>query len=319
MVIPKQSVFLFVGNDKYLKEEALKKLISSLPGSARDLSDLITFYGGELDHQEVIDSLNTVPLLSDNRIIIIRDIDKISDELKASLIEYIKRPSRTAYLVLDSQDDSAIEDYAEASGHINIRQFGSPTGNSLASWIKDYLKSKGKSIEDDAVDILKELEGNDLSYLSLELDKLIAFSGDRKNIASQDVEEIIGKSLIKSVFDMADEIGRKNTAGAINIASSLISAGKKEYELIGILSWFLKRMLKARMMKDAGENNYSIASIVRVGRKFQDDFFRQLASFKQDKIRAGIEVLLQADLDIKRSRFDSGSILELTIIRLCLL
>ena len=319
MVTTEQSVFLFIGNDKYLKEDALKSLKSTLPEKFLHGSDQIIFYGGELDEREVFDHLNSIPLLSDKRLVVIRDVEKVSDEFKASLIKYIKKPSKSAYLILDAQNYSVLKDYDEVLNLINVRKLDPPAGGPLSSWVRDYARESGKTITDDAILILRELEGNDLSYLSQELDKLITFVGVRKEIKSDDVEEIIGRSSVTSAFDIADAIGRKDTAGAIRITSSLVMSGRKEYEIIGLLTWHLRRMLKAKAMKDKGDSDYFIASILKIGRKFQDEFFRQLAGLKREKIRSNIEILLQTDLDMKRAKFDTGAVLEFAIIRLCLL
>lgn len=319
MVTQKQSVFFFIGDDKYLKEEALKGLVSTLQGKSPHLSDQTIFYGGELDTEEVLSQLNTIPLLSDRRLIVIKDMEKASDEFRASLINYIKKPSKSAYLVLDAKDDSVLKEYDETIGQISIRRFSPLSGEPLTSWIMSYVERSGKTMDRDAIAIFKELEGNDLSYLSRELDKLITFAGDAPEISPDDVEGLIGKSLIKSAFDITDAIGRKNVDGAIKISSGLMAGGRKEYEIIGILSWYLKRMLKAAILRQEGQNDYAIASILKISRKFQDEFFRQLAGFGPEKIRSNIELLLKADLDIKRSKFDPGTVLELAIVRLCLL
>ncbi len=318
MVTSKQSVFLFIGNDKYLKARALNDLKLSLPESPQYKSDLKVYYGREIDIAEVLDQLNTASLLSDSRLIVIKDADEIPDELRMGLIRYIKKPSKSVWLVLDSEDEAVLKDYDEVTGFISVRNFAVPVGSSLNTWIKDYIRTNGKAIEDKALVALRELEGNDLSYLSQELDKLIAFTGDRTEITSGDVDEVIGRSLIVSAFEISNSIGRRDTSGAIKIASDLIMSGKKEFEIIGILCWHLKRMFKAKVMKGKGESDYNIASSLRMGRRFQEDFFRQLASFNSNKIKADIELLLQADLDIKNSKLHPSTILEFALIRLCL-
>ena len=319
MVTQRQSIFLFIGDDKYLKEEALKDLIVTLPGKSPRGPDQTTFYGGEFDTEEVLSQLNTVPLLSDRRLVIIKDIEKASDEFRTSLINYIKKPSKSVYLVLDAKDDSVLKDYGDAIGQISIRRFNLLSGELLTSWIMSYVERSGKTIDRDAIAIFKELEGNNLSYLSRELDKLITFAGDRPEIGPDDVEGLMGRSLIMSALDITGAIGRQDVDGAIKISSGLIAGGRKEYEIIGILSWYLKRMLKAVILRQKGQSDYAIASILRISRKFQNEFFRQLAGFDQKKIKSNIELLLKADLDIKRSKFDPCTVLELALVRLCLL
>lgn len=318
MVNSKHNVFLFIGGDTYLKEKALKDLRASLLGKSSNQSDFKTFYGGELNPQAVFDQLTTISLLSDNRLIVIKDIEEVSDDFTSSLIEYIRKPSKSAYLVMDAQDDSVLREYAEVAEKMSVRKFDIPRGGSLVSWIKNFVASNGKTIEDEAALILRELEGNELSYLARELEKVITFVGDKKEIRSSDVEEVVGKSLIMSAFDITGAIGRKNIEGALKISSSLLANGKKEYEIVGLLCWHLKRILKAKILKVRGESDYTVSGILRIGRRFQDEFFKQVAGFKLERIRSHIETLLRADLDIKRTKFDPAAVLEFAIIRLCL-
>lgn len=319
MVIPKENVFLFIGDDAYLKEKALQKLRASLLGKAADGSDQKIFCGYDLDPQEVFDCLTTLPLLSEKRLIVIRDIEDISDDLKKNLISYIQKPLPSVYLVLDAHDDDILEDYSAVSKHITIQRFGIPRGGSLSSWITEFLASQGKTIAPDALMILRELEGNDLSYLAQELEKLVTFIGSRKEIKVSDVEEIVGKSLILSAFGITDALNARDASEALKIVSCLIALGKKESEIIGLLSWHLKRLLRAKILKTGGESDYTVGSLLKIGQRFQRDFFKQLADFKLEKLRRDIQILLQADLNIKRTKFDPGTILEFTLIQLCLL
>lgn len=318
MVTPKHNVYLFIGDDTYLKEKALKDLSSSVLGKSSDRSELKIFRGRELEPQSIFDQLTTVSLLSDKRLIVIKDVEEVPGDFTASLIEYIRKPSKSAYLVLDAQDDSVLRDYGQVADKICVQKFGIPRGGSLGSWIRDFVASNGKTIDSEALLVLRELEGNELAYLARELEKVITFVGARKEITSDDIEEVVGKSLVMSAFDITDAIGRKNIAGAIKISSNLLSGGKKEYEIIGLICWHLKRMLRAKTLKARGQSDYNIAGILRIGQKFQDDFFKQAAGFKLERLRSHIDTLLQADLDIKRTKFSPSAVLEFAIIRLCL-
>lgn len=319
MVIPKENVFLLIGDDAYLKEKALQNLRVSLLGKSADQSDQKIFYGYDLDPQDVFDRLTTPPLLSEKQLIVIRDIEDIPDDFKANLISYIQKPSPSAYLVLDSCDDAILDDYSAVSKYISVQRFGITRGSSLSSWIGEFLGSRSKTIEPDALMIVRELEGNDLSYLAQELEKLITFIGARKEVKVADVEEVLGKSLIISAFDITDALSARNASGALKVALVLTANGKREFEIIGLLCWHLKRLLRAKILKAKGESDYTVGSLLKIGQRFQKDFFKQLAGFKLEKLRSDIQILLQADLDIKRTKFDPGTILEFALIRLCLL
>jgi len=317
MVNPKSSVFLFIGDDSYLKEKAIKDLATSLPGDSPVPLDCKTFYGGEAEANEVIDTINTIPFLASKRLVIIKGLEKASSEFKARLAQYIRKPSKTACLVLESSDDSLLEEDGDLARHMNVRRFGEITGSEIGSRIKEFLAARDKKIEPDAISLLKEMHGQNLSSLMQELEKLSSFTGARASVKAADVEAVAGKSLVASTFDLADAIGSRKTEKALRICHDLITAGKKEYEIIGLLSWHFKRLLKAKTLKARGESDNRIAFAVRIGQKYAAGFFRQVAGLGMGQIKSGIRTLLAADLDIKRTRFDPTLVLEFAILRLC--
>jgi DNA polymerase-3 subunit delta len=319
MVKQSPPVFLFIGNDSYLKEKAVKDLISSLPGTSSKDLDHKVFYGGEASQNEVLDHINAMPFLASRRLVVIKDLEKTSAEFMASLMNYMKNPSRSTCLVLEASGDSILKEYAEISKYASVKRFGELSGREVAAWINDFLTAMKKKMDADAAALLREMYGHNLLALTQELEKLAAFVGKRAEIKAGDVEEVVGKSLIASTFDLADAIGAKKTEKALRICRELLSAGKKEFEIIGLLCWHFKRLLKAKTLQSRGESDNRIASGLRIGQKYWAGFFKQVSGLGIGQIKAGIRSLLEADLDIKRTRFDytrSNLVLEFAIIKL---
>ena len=320
MVNTRSPVLLLIGNDSYLKEKAIKDLVSSLPGSASKDLDNKVFYGGEAEAGEVLDHINTVPFLASKRLIVIKDLEKASPEFMASLIGYMKKPLSSTCLILETSDGSMLEKYADLSRYARVQRSGPMGDREISSWMKDLLARRGKKINADAADLLKEMYSHDLLLLTQELEKLTAFTGDRPGIVIGDVEEIAGKSLVSSAFDLGDAIGAGKADDALRICRELTASGKKEFEIIGLLCWHFKRLLKAKTLRARGESDNHIASSVRVMTKYRPGFFRQVTGLGMGRIKAGIRALLEADLDIKRTRFDyahSNLVLEFAVINLC--
>jgi DNA polymerase-3 subunit delta len=192
------------------------------------------------------------------------------------------------------------------------------TGRELVSWVEGFLSKLGKSIEPGAAAALTELQGNNLLSMTQELEKLASFSGKRKSITAEDVEELTGRSLAASAFDITRAIDGNKIDDAMKICSDLIRTGRKEHEIVGLLCWHLRRVLKAKMMQARGLGTGQIALAMNVGRRYQDEFFRQVSGLKTARIRSRIMALLDADLDIKRTRLNPRIVLEIAVIRLCL-
>jgi len=146
----------------------------------------------------------------------------------------------------------------------------------------------------------------------------LAYTGTRKKITASDVEGLVGKSVISSAFEIAHAAAEMNTSKAISIVHELVSLGKKPHEIIGLLAWHFKALLKIKALLAAGQTEYSITQGLRLPRKRAGAFFIQSASYSYPDIGSKLEILLEADLNIKRARFSPSLVLEFAVIRLCL-
>ncbi len=319
MVNPKPSVFLFVGSDSYSKGKALDELRSSLLDSSSNQLDYKVFYGNDADIREVLDCAKTVPLLAAKKIIVIKDAEKLSKEDKQRLIDCMKKGPGSTCFVLQCSDDSFLEEDGDLTGSASVRRFDGLTDHEVDLWMKRILDSNGKKLmTPDAMEALKELQGQDLLSLNQELEKLVTFVGERDEINSSDVEEVAGKTLAATAFDLTAAIEGNRMDDAMRIIAELTLSGKKHYEIIGLLCWQLRRMMKARILRDKGEPDSRIASALKVNRRYANGFFDQLNALDINKIRARMRILLEADLHLKRTKYEPALILEFAVMRLCL-
>lgn len=312
------SVFLFLGTEKYLKERAINELRSRLLDSSSGELDYKVLHGADTSADEIINSAGTIPFFSSKRLIVVKDFNKFSKEDVSKISSYIKNPNQHTCLIIDSDDTSIIEKEPGLARYARVLRFAPLSDNELFAWIKKYIFTYGKTIEDGALDMLKESKGADLLNLSFELDKLATFTDKRKVITVNDVESLVGKSVVASTFDIVSAIGDRNAPKAIRIVNELTSSGKKPYEIIGMISWFFKRVLKAKLMLDAGDTESSVCQKLRVARRSAQEFFTHVHSFSERDIESKMKVLLEADLTIKRPRYNASLVTEFAIIKLCL-
>jgi len=319
MVNSQSSVTLFIGNEGHLKEKAIKELGLSVLGEAlaKEL-DYKIFYGGETGTKEILDYVTTFPFSAPRRFVVIKDFEGFSEEDKSRLIEYIKNPSKTACLALDIKNNSILKDHPSIEEFVSIVTCDGLKGVGLSAWIRKNVSSSGKDIEDGAMEILEEMHGGNLASLTQEIDKLVSYVGQRQHIKINDVIDVVDKSIITSTFDLVWAIGQRDMAKSLQLANDLMSAGKKTHEIIGMLSWHFKRLVRARLLQAKGETNYSIVNILGIRKDKTKDFFRQMKSFDIGAVRQKMDLLLEADLDTKRSRLDPALTLEFIIMRLCL-
>lgn len=285
------SVFLLIGNEKYLKEKAINELRTDLLNGPSGELDYKVLHGADTSADEILGCVSTIPFFSSKRMVVVKDFEDLPKEDFFRIASYIKKPNNHTCLVLDVKEGTLLKGDPSLAGFVRIKKFSNPGEGDLSSWITRFVSSKSKTIEKKAVDILRELKGGDLLSLSQELDKLITFTGMRKVITEADVEKLTGKSVMASAFDISKAVGKRDTSKAMTIVHDLLFAGKRPHEIIGILAWHYRTLIK-RDERSSGDSKRSLKS--------------------------KLEILLEADLSIKRTRYNPSLILEFAIIKLCL-
>lgn len=318
MVSTEPSVFLFIGGEKHLKEKAIGELSLSLFGSTSKDLDYKTFYGNEANAREILDCVTTLPFLASKRFVVIKDFEKLSRDDRLRIAEYIKKPYKSTCLVIDTESDSVLKDVPDIPASVKVKRFDPLSGSQIPLWIKDFVSSRDKKIEQGAVEELSELGGDNMFLISQELEKLITFIGARDEISLDDVYKMVGRPLARSAFEIVDAISVKNVDDAVRAAGDITMGGRKAYEVIGLLCWHFKRILKAKSLERGGMSDYAISGILRIRKSDSKVFFNQMKSLTVSDIESKMKILLEADLDIKNTKFNPSLILEIALVRLCL-
>lgn len=318
MVNTKPAVILLVGKEKYLKEKAINDLRSSFLDSNCQELDYKVLHGTDTSADEILSSVSTIPFFSSKRLVVIKDFDKLSKADTSRLISYIKNPSQYTCLIIDSDEGAILEDDPSLTRHLKVMRFSDPTEPEVSSWIARFMSSRGKTIEEGAIEILRESHGGNLLSLSQELEKLIAYVGSRNKITSADAENLVGKSVLSSAFDIAHAVAEMDTARAISIIHELSAYGKRPHEIIGLLSWHFKTLLRIKTLFSLKRTEYAVIQELRLPRKNAQALFTQSSLYSYGQISHKLRILLEADLGIKRAKYSPSLILEFAIIRLCL-
>lgn len=261
-----------------------------------------------------------MPFSGKKRLVVVKRAERLKEEDKRLLAGYIAKPQVTTCLVVDTTDTAFLEGLAPEGNNIETVSFDKIPELKLSGWIKGYFRSHGKSADEDAVEILKELFGQrEHGILERELEKLLTFTGDRVNVTAEDVEEIAGKGLFDSTFDLTDSISRQDAPGALKVLRGLFSAGVPRYvDIIGLISWHLRTLLKGRILWEEGCGEFATVSQLRVPKKLRSTFLAQIKRMSVEGLSSKLEMLLGADLDSKTGRMDPKVALEAAVVKLCL-
>jgi len=311
------STYLFLGEEDFLKEEAIEKLRSKfLSKGSKDLNYSV-FYAKDKRRsiREMLDALNTSPILSERRFVVLKDADSLLADEKESVISYLHNQKKSSLFVIESQLSVIKGKFLlEASNNAHLVYYRCLTDSGISAYLVKKSGLSGKKISNDAINVIKEALPNSLRIISSNMDNIILYIGNRNFITKQDVENVIGKSPLHTAFDLIDSIEKKNVKRALEIFSSLKKDKRKEIELLGLLSWNARMLLRVKELLNIKSKMDICRDLALNPRKF-DQIVKHASKFKKTEITALLNEILKSDIDIKRS--SPAPVLERLIVKMC--
>lgn len=315
----KNHLILFAGEEEFLKEQELKRIKLELFKQEGANLNYDLFYGRETDGEKIIECLTTRPLLSPRRLVVIKDAEQLSAFNKQLILNYCRQPSPFATLILETREKSFNRDkfLNSISQSARVVFFKRLYDQKRSQWIRQYLKGEGKNIRNDALELLEQDTPGGLENLAAQLEKLVIYAKDRKEITPEDVEQVIGGDVNASAFEFTDALGEKNFPRAIGILNALAKEGKEVLQILGMILWYLRRIDRARQMLSNGNSPDDLGRELRINRYFLKDFIKQAQGFSVEEIRRASRILLETDISIKSGRLKPDLALELAVVKLC--
>ncbi len=289
---PIQRVYLFVGSDDALKREALKKLTTPLldPGFAdfdREERDIPPTGAGEPGEaaRAILASAGGVPMASERRVVIVTNVQRLGKDDQELLALGLPKLGDLTCLVLIA---GATEyDAGKAKGKSLSIKLTNAVGKNGATVACDtpgeaglqaranaLLKERGKTIEpaalarimDRAKATASERGGaaktGDVNVLLSELEKLLAYAGDRPKVTLADAEAIGQVSVQENIFALLDAVGQRDPRRALAEADKMLDVGDKPDGVAArtfvMLARHLRQLWGAKYLADQRLNGFNL-------------------------------------------------------------
>jgi DNA polymerase-3 subunit delta len=314
-------LYLFFGEEEFLIQEALDLIIKKVvdPG-ARDFN-FNALYCRDTPASELVNLCQTLPFMSEKRLVLARDFDALKAADLEELIPYLNDPSPSTCLVMVSNQGKYEKKSVTAAveAHGAVTRFYPLLDREIVAWIEGWARARGLSLQRDAAQYLWQTIGNDLQKIGNELEKVEISIKEKKSITFEDVKTVVGDFREYTPFDLAAALGSKNREKAFLILSRLIQEGEQPVGLLGSIAWNFRRLLHAKAMEAAGRGPDEAMRKLRPPVIFHQaaQFKAQMRSFTMDELRKAFAVMLSTDRMLKSSGLSGRLVLERMILKLC--
>jgi DNA polymerase-3 subunit delta len=254
-------------------------------------------------------------MMTERRVVIVRDVDKLSR--KELLVQYVEHavPSTCLVLVAPSADLRK-RPYTSIRKHGVIVRCDALRDHQVTAWIAKRAKDQGRAIESDAAKLLSVYVGTSLMEIQNELHKLYAFIGERKSISADDVRAVVGVSKEFNIFELQNALGRKHVARASEIGVRMIDAGESPVFIIVMLTRFFTTLWKAIDLRRRGTSGSSLATQLGVSPYSLPEYEAALVQYHPDEVEQAFDILASSDEALKSTTEDHQNLINATLVRL---
>ena len=311
-------VYLIYGTEERRLAQALDRLKRSLSEVADLDFNLVTLRGESTSADEIIAAANTMPFMSDRRLVIVRDIERLSKVEIDRLVAYLRNPSPTTTLVLVGEKvdkRTALYSAVETTGV--VAEYRAPKKSEYPQQVVEMFEARGRRIGRDAAEALVRAVGYDLSRLSLEVDKVVAYAGDERTLSRSEVEEVMSSTAGTSIFEFLDALGSRDCRTALERLNGLLDQGETIYSVHALAVRRVRDLLSTQALMRRGQSSTgALAAVLRRQEWQVRDFPRQARRFESDSLTAALIAAARTEAEMKTSR-DARLAFERWIFSVC--
>ncbi|MBO5395170.1 MAG: DNA polymerase III subunit delta [Clostridia bacterium] len=196
--------------------------------------NLVKFDDDNYSMKGVLDACEVMPMGDEWRVVLLKNIQKVSEGDKKMLAEYLKNPVPSTILVIFDMYDK----FASLKGEttfVDCKRFDSSM--CIGVIVNEFAK-KCKQISTEAASALYDYCNGYLTRIVSEIDKLAYYNMDESLVTKKLVDSLVTKDEEFVVFELTEALGLKNGDKALKTLEAL----KKEPGVLGLITNHFRRL-----------------------------------------------------------------------------
>ena len=278
--------YLIQGEDILLYDKALSMIKKACKLELEEFN-FLKFDEDTFNADTFIDTLQTLPIGSEKKLVLLKNVTKFNEDFKKKLNAYLKSPLLSTCLVIfdfNNKFDFIISEKVSAK-RLDEK--------SLEEIVVSELEESGKEIKKEALNLLLSYCCDYYSLIKNELEKLKSCNFDI--IGVKQIEDMVTRETEWTVFELTEALSKKDASKAISLLN-LMNKDTKTFTLI--LNHF-RRLFFVAISK---ENDLELSKLLQV-KEYAVTKARQLArNFSKIQLKNIYELLDNVDLYIKNGQ-----------------
>jgi DNA polymerase III subunit delta len=264
---------------------------------------------------DIVNAANTMPFMSDRRLVVVRDLDRLDAAGLETLVSYAKDPAPYTCLVLVARKiakNSRLYRAVEASG--TVFEYAAPKRNEYGGEVVKLFRERGKRISPSTAEALVELAGRDLRLLDSEAAKIATYAGSAEEVTLADVRAVAAAGSTTTVFELLDAIGNRDVTGALRLLRRLLDGGEAALGIHAMVARHVRALIGARALAGRRMSPEQMAPELGMAPWQARNAARQAANYTPKELAAALVGLAAVEQEMKTSPTDAGLVIERWIV-----
>lgn len=306
-----ENAYLIFGDDRYLCYDALKKIEDALSITIKDMNS-VTISGEQTTAKDIVDSANMYPFGDVNRLVVVKNFAPQKNKEEYKTIEaYLKQPLGSTVIVFFNPDSS---EFYKGMPHITPVDCGKIEPKMISAFIKNSLAKNEIEASEDSIDKLILFCDSDMTRITNELEKLIAYVSDTKKLTAEIVQEFVVQDKEYQIYELAEFIAKGDSKKAIDLVESFMVKPGSAFLILSPLFNNYRRALFVSINKE--KTSAELASLLGVKEFAIKMLKNQISVFSPKQLKQIVDMIAEYDKKIKIGEMKENVAIKTIVINI---
>lgn len=309
-------IYLLYGEERYLVNQYRDKLLAALTDKDDSLN-FMKFAGNGIDTSELIAFCNEMPFFADRRVVLVENsgLFKSSNEDFAKKLVEIEDTSVAIFVEMDVDTRYKLFKAVDKSGE--ALEFVTPDEKMMVTWVKSLFRDAEVATTDAAIYRIIECAKMDMNCIKNDVDKMISYAGDTRQVSEHDVEILCSQDAESKVYQMIDYIIAKQKDKASRMYHDLLENKEAPIMINSCIMRQYNKLLLVKLAAADGAQDASLAKIAGCPVWAVKNYKAQCRPYTADQLKGIVERCNDMDYKLKTGQVMDAAAIEVMIVELC--
>lgn len=323
------SIYFLYGEELYLLETVLNKIKAVFGECIKGINYILI---DDTNVSNIISDMETPAFGYEKKLIIVRnsgilkkegkrksaEMTKLKEKLSTYLKENIDIINQSIVLVfIEEETDARQELYKTIEKLGTVCKFDYQNPLQLQQRLKSICNAYKVTISDMNLKYFVECVGTNMQDLINEIRKLIEYAGENGEIKKEDIDILSIKKLESVIFDLTDNLGKKDIEKSLQVLKNLIYAKEPIQKILITLYNHFKKLYLTQIAQNYNKD-VAVSLDLKPNQIFLVNKYKTQAKyFKGSELKQILQSLRDLDYNYKNGLIDLNLGLEAILCRYC--